>query len=62
LTYLKFFIINILKRKLGELIGLRVLAFGARRPSEPVWIIPAKGSGKRWESRDTFIGITAFLF
>ena len=34
---------------------------GAGRPSEPVWVIPAKGSGKSKGSRNTSIGITAFV-
>jgi sulfide-dependent adenosine diphosphate thiazole synthase len=35
---------------------------GIRRPYEPVWVIPAKGSGKRKRSRNTSNGITAFLY
>ena len=35
---------------------------GAGRPSEPVWVIPAKGSGKRKGNRNTSIGITAFFW
>jgi hypothetical protein len=31
------------------------------RPSEPVWVIPAKGSGRQERSRNTSIGITASL-
>jgi hypothetical protein len=32
------------------------------RPYEPVWVIPAKGSGKQKISRNAPIGITAFVF
>jgi len=31
------------------------------RPSEPVGVIPAKGSGKQKRSRNTSIGITVFF-
>jgi hypothetical protein len=36
----------IIKGSLGELIGLRVSTIRVGRPYEPVWVIPAKGSGR----------------
>jgi len=34
---------------------------GIGRPSEPVWVIPAKGSGNISKAVIPFIGITAFF-
>jgi hypothetical protein len=62
LTYPESFSINILKKiARGADLAESPWPFKAGRPYEPVWIIPAKGSGRR-KSRNASIGITVFLF